>query len=762
MIFKKRNEDHTLLNPLHSSLTSKNDDQPTNQLATIMINHVFSSASSAAASTKRVAFPKVSSTTVDSVAVDMPPIIEEGREEEAEKREDDNNIEFSRQTSYNIDTERDNIEIQRQPTISSGLDHLSYNKTLWHESHDSIEIPNIKRSKSSIVPASSLSNYSLEARSKLQRIQSVNVEKVELGLSNEHNGTIMSLAVDNDGNDYGDVTLLPSLKNKSSVTSTATAAGLKKKRTTHTAASSNGTSLKHMFIKKKRYTTKKDTQKKKISGSSKTNASSSRSMPLISESPLGFEVGGDDLSNVKPVDKQKKSSTKKETRSSVDIRESPLGFELVGDGSDAKDIKKTTAVNTSPSSKSKKQKNTFVSMKKKTKRASRSSNKASKTKQVSPLVVAEDFFIAEPVDEPLKSPKVLRESPLGFEVEDSNHCTKKDQEKKKGQTTTVTPLITKKEEPTHDIQTNIAKSNNKRLLAKLRESPLGFEEEEGTSLDTSEKGKVEQEGIPPLRDQSFGLWGGEKERKSQTLVLDEGMIVPQDVFDVLVEKETEDEESHGISEEETMVDDSMLSGDSTLLPKEEEETTVDDSTKSGGGYKLQFDLPKMEKRTSRLRLNPVVRLQSLNRMRTRSLRRIATEQGLLRFKTSEDSNSAEESSVEVTLDTEDEMEHVDIVKDKRNPKENKRSKRSKKSKKKDKTKSSRRKKSAAKSRLNTQDDNSVDLLNEVERFFDQSGDVLADWGDKLLGFSSEEETLESYESEKDDSSKLHLLSFTKW
>ena len=38
----------------------------------------------------------------------------------------------------------------------------------------------------------------------------------------------------------------------------------------------------------------------------------------------------------------------------------------------------------------------------------------------------------------------------------------------------------------------------------------------------------------------------------------------------------------------------------------------------------------------------------------------------------------------------------------------------------------------------------------------------ADWGDKLLGFSSEEETLESYDSEKDDSSKLHLLSFTKW
>ena len=89
--------------------------------------------------------------------------------------------------------------------------------------------------------------------------------------------------------------------------------------------------------------------KKKV-GSIKTSAvASSRSMPLISESPLGFEVAGDDdLSIVKPVDKQKKSSTKKETRSSVDIRQSPLGFELVEEGSDVKDTKKT-ADNTSHS-----------------------------------------------------------------------------------------------------------------------------------------------------------------------------------------------------------------------------------------------------------------------------------------------------------------------------------------------------------------------------------------------------------------------------
>jgi len=806
MIFKKRNEDHTLLNPLHSSLTStKNDDQPTNQLATIMINHVFSSTSGSANSTKRVAFPKVSSTTDNK---DMPSIVEEAREEEAEKRDD--NIEFSRETSYNANTERDNVEIKRQPTKSNGLDHLSYNKTLWHESPDSIEIPNIQRSMSSIVPASSLANYSLEARSKLQRIQSVNVEKVELGLLNEQIGC---LAVDNDGNDYGDVTMLPSLNKKSTVTST-TATGLKeKKRTTHTAgASSNGTMLKHMFIKKKRYATKKDTQKKNVSRSSKTSVSSRRSMPLISESPLGFEVGGDGLSNVKPVDKQKANNKKTiEKKVSVDIRESPLGFELVGDGSDVKDTKKTAA-KISPSSKSKK--NTLVGMKKKKMRASRSSTKATKTKQVSPLVVAEDFFIAEPVDEPLKSPKVLRESPLGFEVEDSTHGTKKghqEKKKKKGQTTTVTPLITKKEEPTHDIQMNVAKSTNKRLLAKLRESPLGFEVEEGstTSIDMSEKEK--EQVTPPLSSssltppsaitdrkvsfvdnlasraitdimasetlaerskyQSFGLWGSEeKERKSQTLLLDEGMIVPQDILDSLVE-ETDEEDSYvsstmkggekDLSEEETLVDDSMLSGESTLLPKEEEESTVDDTVRSG--YKLQFDLPKMEKKTSRLRLNPVVRLQSLNRMRTRSLRRIATEQGLLRFKASEDDDDLpsikvndDEASIEVTLDTDDEIKHDDS-KDKRRNNNKKNSKRSKK----DKKKSSRKKRNS-KSRLNNQDDNSVDLLNEVERFLDQSGNVLADWGDKLLGFSSEEETLESYDSEKDDASKLHLISFTKW
>ena len=781
MIFKKSKEDHTLLNPLHSSLLSSKsnkNDQPNqlatiifedqaldesdkmnvNQpyLATIMINHKNSSTSG---STKRL-------------AVDTPAVIEEGREEETEER-DDNNREFSRQTSYNINTERDNVEIQ--PTINgNGLDHLSYTKTLWHESPDSIEIPNIKRSTSQIVPASSLANYSLEARSKLQRIQSVNVEKVELGLLNEQIGC---LAVDNDGNDYGDVTMLPSLKNKSSATTAATE--LKKKKATHTAtASSNGTSLKHMFIKKKRYTTKKDTQKKKVSNSSKTSAASSRSIPSISESPLGFEVGDDGLSNIKPVDKQKKSSTKK-TKVSVDIRESPLGFELVGDGSNEKDTKKT-AINTSPSSKGTKKKNTFVGKKKKTMRASRSSTKATKTKQVSPLVVAEDFFIAEPVDEPLKSPKVLRESPLGFEVEDSNHCTKKDHEKKKGgqSTTVVTPLITKKEEPTHDIQTNIAKSSNKRLLAKLRESPLGFEVEEGStySIDMSEKEK--EQVTPPLSSssltppsaitdrkvsfvdnlaskaitdimtsetlaerskyQSFGLWGGEKEKKSQTLLLDEGMIVPQEILDSLVE-ETDEEDSYvsstkgveDLSEEETLIDESMLSGESTLLPKEE--SIVDDSTR--GGYKLQFDLPKMEKKTSRLRLNHIVRLQSLNRMRTRSLRRIATEQGLLRFKASE-SLVSEESSVEVTLDTEDEIEHVDIVKDKRKNNNKKNSKRSKKGKK----KSSRRKRKS-KSRLNNQDDTSIDLLNEVERFLDQSGNVLANWGDKLLGFSSEEETL---------------------
>ena len=732
MIFKKRNEDHTLLNPLHSSLTSKDDNQPTNQLATIMINHIPSWSSSV----KRVAVPKVSSTTV--AVDDMPSIVEEVREEETEARDD--NLQFSRQTSYNANTERDNVEIQRQPTMSNGLDHLSYTKTLWHESPDSIEIPNIQRSMSSIIPASSLANFSLEARSKLQRIHSVNVEKVELGLLNEQIGC---LAVDNDGNDYGDVTMLPSLNKKSPVTST-TVTGLKqqKKRSTHTAAAASGTSLKQMFIKKKRYTTKKDINNKKKKIISSKSASSSRSMPLISESPLGFEVEGDELYSVKPVDRQKKSTIKKtiEKKVSVDIRESPLGFELVGEGSDVKDTKKTT-VKTNLSSKSTKQKKKNVVSTKKMKktRASRSSNKANKTKQVSPLVVAEDFFIAEPVDEPVKSPKVLRESPLGFEVEDSNHGIKKDQDKKKGQqTTTVTPLITKKEEPTHDIQTNIAKSTNKRLLAKLRESPLGFGEEEGNSLDTSEKGKVEQEGIPPLRDQSFGLWGGEKERKNQTLVLDEGMIVPQDVLDSLLEDETEDVESlseeetmkggENHSEEETMVDESMLSGESTLLAKEEEEEeestvlddTVEDSTRSG--YKLQFDLPKMEKKRTGLRLNPVVRLQSLNRMRTRSLRRIATEQGLLRFKASA---SEEESSVEVTLDTEDEIEHDDIVKDKRKPEKNNRSKRNKKSKKKDKKKSSRWRKGTAKSRLNAQDETSVDLLNEVERFLDQSGDVLA-------------------------------------
>lgn len=787
MIFKKRNEDRTLLNPLHSSLMSSKsnkNDQPTNQLATIifedqaldesdkkngqpylatiMINHKNSSTSG---STKRV-------------AVDTPAVIkEEGREEEDAEARDDNNLEFSRQTSYNTNTERDNIEIQRQPTISNGLDHLSYTKTLWHESLTNIEIPNIQRSTSQVVPASSLSNYSLEARSKLQRIQSINVEKVELGLLEEQIGC---LAVDNDGNDYGDVTLLPSLNKKYSVTTTAT--GLKK-TTTHTAAAS-GTSLKQMFIKKKRYTAKKDSMKKKV-GSIKTSAvASSRSMPLISESPLGFEIGDDGLSNVKPVDKKK--SNKKETRSSVDIRESPLGFELVGDGSDAKDIKKTTADNTSPSSKGiKKTKNTFVVKKKKKMRASRSSTKeAAKT---TALVVAEDFFIAEPVDVPLKSPKVLRESPLGFEVEDSNHGTKKD---KKGQTTVVTPLITKKEEPAHDIQTTKAKSTNKRLLAKLRESPLGFEVKEGStsSIDMSEKEK--EQVTPPLSSssltppsaityrkvsfvdnlasraiadimasetlaerskyQSFGLWGSEKERKSQTLLLDEGMTVPQEVLDSLVEDETEDEDSYvsstmkgeeDLSEEETMVDESMLSGESTLLPKEEEESTVDDTVRSG--YKLQFDLPKMEKKRTGLRLNPVVRLRSLNRMRTRSLRRIATEQGLLRFKASEDDDDLpsikvndDEASVEVTLDTEDEIEHDNMVKDKRKNNNKKNSKRSKKGKK----KSSRRKRKS-KSRLNNQDDTSVDLLNEVERFLDQSGDVLANWGDKLLGFSSEEETL---------------------
>jgi len=778
--------------------SNKMNDQP--YLATIMINHKNSGSTSG--STKRL-------------AVDTPAVIKEEGREEAEGRDD--NIEFSRQTSCNANTERDNVEIQRQPTMSNGLDHLFYTKTLWHESPDSIEVPNIQRSMSSIIPASSLANYTLEARSKLQRIQSVNVEKVELGLLNEQIGC---LAVDNDGNDYGDVTMLPSLNKKSSVTNT-TATGLKKK-TTHTAAasSSNGTSLKHMFIKKKRYTTKKkDANKKKKVSSGKISASSSRSMPLISESPLGFElVGDDDLSNVKPIDNnKKKSSIKKETKSSVDIRESPLGFELVGGGSDAKDTKKT-AVKTNPSSKSKKKKNTFVGIKKKKTRASRSSTKATKSKQVSPLVVAEDFFIAEPVDEPLKSPKVLRESPLGFEVEDSTHGTKKghqEKKKKKGQTTTVTPVITKKEEPTHDIQTTKAKSTNKRLLAKLRESPLGFEVEEGstTSIDMSENEK-EQVTPQPLSSssltppsaitdrkvsfvdnlaskaiadimasetlaerskyQSFGLWGSdEKERKSQTLLLDEGMIVPQEILDSLVEDETtEDEESYvsstmkggeeDLSEEETMVDESMLSGESTLLPKEEEESTVDDTVRSG--YKLQFDLPKMEKKRTGLRLNPVLRLQSLNRMRTRSLRRIATEQGLLRFKASEDDDDLpsikvndDEASVEVTLDTEDEIEHDDMVKDKRKNNKKKNSKRSKKGKK----KSSRRMRESE-SRLNNQDDNSVDLINEVERFLDQSGDVLANWGDKLLGFSSEEETLESYESDKDDSSKLHLLSFTKW
>jgi len=172
---------------------------------------------------------------------------------------------------------------------------------------------------------------------------------------------------------------------------------------------------------------------------------------------------------------------------------------------------------------------------------------------------------------------------------------------------------------------------------------------------------------------------------------------------------------------------------STMKKKTTEESIVDDSTR--GGYKLQLDLPKMEKKTSRLRLNHIVRLQSLNRMRTRSLRRIATEQGLLRFKASE-SLVSEESSVEVTLDTEDEIEHVDIVKDKRKNNNKKKSKRSKKGKK----KSSRRKRKS-KSRLHNQDDTNVDLLNEVERFLDQSGNVLADWGDKLVGFSSEEETL---------------------
>ena len=137
MIFKKSKEDHTLLNPLHSSLLSSKsnkNDQPNqlatiifedqaldesdkmnvNQpyLATIMINHKNSSTSG---STKRL-------------AVDTPAVIEEGREEETEER-DDNNREFSRQTSYNINTERDNVEIQ--PTINgNGLDHLSYTKIL--------------------------------------------------------------------------------------------------------------------------------------------------------------------------------------------------------------------------------------------------------------------------------------------------------------------------------------------------------------------------------------------------------------------------------------------------------------------------------------------------------------------------------------------------------------------------------------------------------------------------------------------------------
>ena len=130
-------------------------------------------------------------------------------------------------------------------------------------------------------------------------------------------------------------------------------------------------------------------------------------------------------------------------------------------------------------------------------------------------------------------------------------------------------------------------------------------------------------------------------------------------------------------------------------------------------------------------------------MRTRSLRRIATEQGLLRFKASEDDDDLpsikvndDEASVEVTLDTEDEIEHDNMVKDKRKNNNKKNSKRSKKGKKK-----SPRRKRKSKSRLNNQDDTSVDLLNEVERFLDQSGDVLANWGDKLLGFSSEEETL---------------------